>query len=132
MIRSLLHLQAAVADDDAHVRLRLRDEGEVARVRGDPRDCGIDLVEGEVLVGPTVGCDRPRAEADDADARDPVVVGVEDLAERALAAVVAERFAAMPAGEVLDAVDRRAVHEHVLGARLLHAQHAEERAIGSQ
>src|SRR5207244_2308688 len=111
-------------DNDVHLRLRVAQEGEVAGVARDPDDGSVDLVEGESVPRPAVGRSRPRAEAHHGDVPGMARQMGEDLSERPLANVVAERLVTLPRSEALDPVHGRPVPEDVLLTLHLDAQDA--------
>ena len=121
--------EAGVAEDDLNVGGAVGEESEIARVAGDAFDEGVDFEEGVVLAGFAVSGDGAGAEADDADVffesgRD----GGEEFAQRAIAGVIGERFAAALRIGALDAVDGGAVFEGVIFGVDDDAMDAEEAA----
>ena len=89
-------LQARVAECDGDGRVRAVDQvGEVFGRACDADDFGVDLVESPALVCARVGGGCACAESDDGNIVGGWMrlVSGEDLAERAFAVVVGERFA---------------------------------------
>ena len=84
-------LQAPVAYDDLDGGPRIPQVREVARVRRDAGDRRVELVEGVAVAGPAVGGERAAPEADGADGVEVRPELAEDLSDRALTRVVAER-----------------------------------------
>ena len=127
-VRNLGDRPAPVAEDDLHVRPRVPQVREEARVAGDACDRRVELVEGQPLARSPVRGQRADSEADRVDTIE-TRIGGEHIPERPAAPVVRQRFSGERAANRSTPWTRRPVEEPAFTVLLGHAQHPEERPL---